>query len=84
MPADQNDLINLGRGLLGVGQCLAAGLYTLIHQLHYQLLQFCPGKGNTEVLGTAGISGDKGEVYLGLLDGGKLTLSLFRGFLQSL
>jgi len=38
LPANQNYPINLGWGLFGIGQCLAAGLQTLLHQVHYQLL----------------------------------------------
>lgn len=36
------------------------------------------------MLGARGVSGDKGEVYIGGHDAGKLYLGFFRGFLQSL
>ena len=69
-PAIADSFVVLGCGLFGVSKCLAARIQTFLHQVHYQLLQFGSGEDNTEVLGSAGISGDEGKINLGLLDGG--------------
>ena len=48
------------------------------------MLQFGSGKGNIKVFRATGISGDKGQAYISLLDGGQLAFSLLGGFLQPL
>jgi hypothetical protein len=57
LPSDQDYLVNLGRRLFGVSQCLAAGAQAFFHQVCYQLFQLGPGEGDIEMLGAAGVSG---------------------------
>ncbi|MBA7697547.1 hypothetical protein ES703_106214 [subsurface metagenome] len=84
LSAHHNHLVDLGGGLLGIGQRLLAGLDALLHQFAHQLLQLGARQGDIKVLGPAGVGGNEGQVDIGLLHGGKLALGLLGGFLESL
>ncbi len=53
-------------------------------QVVHQLLQLGPGQRHLQVLGAAGVGGDKGQVDLGLHGRRQLDLGLFGGLLEAL
>ena len=68
----------------GVGDGLLAGLERAVEQVLDQLLQLGAGQLADQVLGAAGVGGDKGQIDLGLDGCRELDLGLFRGVLEAL
>jgi hypothetical protein len=84
LAAHQDHLVDLRGGETGVVEGGAAGVHGALHQLLHQGLQFRPGQAEVEVLGSALVGGDVGEVDVGHLAGGELDLGLLRRLLQPL
>ena len=63
-------LVDLGSAKLGILQSLLTRPDRSTDKVIDQLFKLCTGQGHHKMLGPAGIGGDKGQIYLRLLDGG--------------
>ena len=82
--AHQNHLVYLAGVDPSVFERRFAGRDGLFHQVVHQGLELGAGELDVEMLGARLVGGDKGQVNLGLLRGGKFDFSLFRGLLEAL
>src|SRR5687768_11789836 len=81
---DEDDLIDLVRAHLGVGDGLLDGTDRLLDEVADKLLQLAPRERDDEVLRTGLVRRDERQVDLGLLGARELDLRLLRGLLQTL
>ena len=82
--ADQDHLVDLARGVAGVLEGEPARLDGLLDEVVDQRLELGAGELHRQVLGTARVRGDVGQVDLGLGRRRQLDLRGFRGFLEPL
>ena len=82
--ADQDHLLDLAGGDPGVLERRLDRADRLLHQVFDQRLELGPGELDVEVLGSALIGGDEGQVDLGLGRGRQLDLGLLGRFLEAL
>ena len=83
-PADQHDLVDFRRIEAGIGQRLLGRSNRLLQQVIDELLELRPRQLHLQVLRTALVRRDEGQVEIGLHDGGELHLRLLSGLLQPL
>ena len=81
LPADQNDVVDVGRVQPGVAQCGLARSERLLQQVVHQRLQFGAGQLHIEVLRSAGVGGDIRQVDLGLRRSRQLDFGFLRALL---
>ncbi len=82
--ADQDHLVDLARGVAGVLEGEPARLDGLLDEVVDQRLELGAGELHRQVLRTARVRGDVGQVDLGLGRRRQLDLRGFRGFLEPL
>ena len=82
--ANQQDLVDLADGQARVAQRLLDGLAATIQQVAGDALELRAAEGVVQMLGTACVHGDEGQVDVRLGGAGQLHLGLFRSFLQTL
>ena len=84
LAADEHDFVDLAGLDAGIGDGLLAGLERAHEEVVDHLLELGAGELADEVLGSAGVGGDEGQVDLGLDGGGELDLGLLRGVFEAL
>jgi hypothetical protein len=84
LAADEDDLVDVLGGQLGVLERGLAGLDRTIDQVLDQGLELGPGHLHVEVLGPVLVRRDVGQIDLGLLCGGQFDLGLLAGLLEPL
>ena len=82
--ADQDHLVDLGRGQAGVLERHAARFDGLLDEIVDQRLELGAGELHGQMLRAAGVRRDERQVDLGLRGGRQLDLRLLGGFLQPL
>ena len=81
---DQDHLVDVVGGDLGVTHGLLHGVEAAFHQIGSQILELRSHDRGGEVLGTVRVSGDEGQVDLGLCHRGQLDLGFLRGLEEAL
>ena len=66
-PPDEHHFIDVTGGHAGIGQGLFAGFDGAGDQVVNELFQFGPGEFEHQMLGPAGVGGDKGKIDFSLL-----------------
>ncbi len=84
LPADQNYIVDFRGRQSGILQGRLHGLQRPADQILHQRLQLGARQLHHQVLGSRGISGDVGQVNLGLLGTGQLNFGLFRSLFEAL
>ena len=84
LTAHQHDLVDLAGVNSGVLHALFAGSDRALDDVLDHGFQLGPGQSLDQVLGTAGIRGDEGQIDLVLHGGGELDLGPFRRVTQTL
>ena len=84
LAAHEHDLVDIPGGLAGIVEGLLHGLERAPQEVAHELLELGPAEAEVEVLGTARVGGDEGQVDLRLLDAGELDLGLLRLRLETL
>ncbi len=82
--ADEDHLVDVVRGELGVRHRLLYGTHAAFDQVGGDLLEGRPHQRRVEVLGPVGVRGDERQVHGRLGDRGELYLGLLRGLEQPL
>ena len=82
--AHQQDLIDLGNALAGIGQRLLGGFHAGIHQIGGHLIEFGAGQRGLEMKRAGAGGRDEGQVDVGGGHAGQLNLRLFGRVLESL
>ncbi len=82
--ADEEDFVDLAGGELGVFEGFEDGLAAAFGEGGGEGFKLAAGDSHLQVLGTAGIGGDEGEVDGGFHRGGEFDLGFFRGFFETL
>ena len=82
--ADEQHFVDVARLQAGVGQGALARLDAALDQVGHQAFQLGARQGHVQVLGTAGVRRDEGQVDLGLHRRREFLLGVLGGFLQAL
>jgi hypothetical protein len=82
--ADEDDLVDVRRGLARVLEGLAARPEGLLDEVADELLELGPGEAQVQVLGARGVRREERQVDVGLGDARQLDLGALGGLLQAL
>ena len=82
--ADQDDLVDVALGELGIGQGLLEGPHAALHEVRRELVELRPRELHLEVLGPRGVCRDEGQADAGLDLTRQLDLGLLGGLRQPL